>query len=96
MDPEKQHSLLEWVATLPIFSGVNMAPTVEDFKDGVMLGRILKDSIDPEYFQDINYSKDNSTPLIKIIEKMKLYLASKVRSDFGSIMKFDLIMENVI
>lgn len=78
MDPETEASLFEWAAKLSVFQDNHIQPTAEHFKDGIMLGKILKTIIDPEYFKELNYSTENSTPLIKIVEKMKRYLATKV------------------
>jgi len=66
-----------WVSTFPIYSAGE--PKFEDFKDGVILSRILKDSIDPIYFSDLDSSAANPyTHLNTFIDKMKRYCAAKV------------------
>lgn len=81
MDQKKRKRnkcLLLWIASLPTFSDGGTVPKNENFKDGVMTTRILKNVIDPEYFGDLNDSLKESTELVKVVEKMKKYIARQV------------------
>ncbi|CAG7734402.1 unnamed protein product [Allacma fusca] len=83
----RQESLFAWVATLPTYSSSRKIPKPGDFQDGIILGRILKEVIDPVSFSDLNTSPNNPTPLATIIDKMKRYFAQQER---GHIIPFNL------
>jgi len=72
-------SLFAWVATLPPFEGKNKQPTSDNFKDGVIISKILKEVIDPEFFGGLKSSPNESTPLVQVIKRMRQYFAEQVR-----------------
>ena len=77
MDARKE-SLFAWVATLPTYASKRQIPNPGDFQDGIILGTVLKQDVDPSSFAELNTSKNNPTPLATIIDKMKTYFAQQV------------------
>jgi hypothetical protein len=71
-------SLFNWVGSLSPFVQRKSGPTPEDFKDGVMLSKILKEVIDPHFFRELKSSPNDSTPLIHLNKQMKEYLSVQV------------------
>ena len=78
----RKEALLAWTGTLPTYLSSGMNPKPADFKDGIILGKILKEVVDPANFSDLNTSNSSPTPLATIIDKMKRYFEQKVRIYF--------------
>lgn len=73
-------SLFAWVGTLAPFIQRKSKPTHEDFKDGVMLSKLLKEVVDPGFFKDLKTSSSDATPLIHLSKRMRDYLSDQVNN----------------